>query len=254
MSMLAGKVAIITGGSGGIGLATAKRMTAEGAKVLLVDIDEDALKKAVAEIGDDQTAYAVADVTVPEEAEAYVKAAVDKFGKLDIYVGNAGIEGVVKPLTEYPIEMFDKVLAVNVRGLFLGLKYAMPELKKTKGNAVLMSSVAGLSGSPDVSAYITSKHAVVGLMRAAAIEGARDGVRVNSIHPSPVETRMMRSLEEGFSPGHGDEAKKGLAATIPLQRYADPGEIADAVVYLTSDNAKFVTGVRLPVDGGLTAA
>ncbi|TCT39895.1 SDR family NAD(P)-dependent oxidoreductase [Martelella mediterranea] len=252
MAELQNKVAIITGGSGGIGVATAKRMLAEGAKVLLVDIDEEALKEAVSSLGDGAD-YFVADVTDPAQAEAYVKAAVDKFGKLDIYVGNAGIEGVVKPITEYPVEMFDKVLAVNVRGLFLGLKFAMPELKKTKGNVVLMSSVAGLGGTPDVSAYITSKHAVVGLMRTAALEGARDGIRVNSIHPSPVETRMMRSLEEGFAPGKGEEAKKGLAAGIPLQRYAEPEEIADAVLYLASDRAKFVTGVRLPVDGGMTA-
>lgn len=253
MAQLKDKVAIITGGSGGIGIATAKRMTAEGAKVLLVDLDEDALKDAVAELGHDKAAYAVADVTDPEQTQAYVTAAVEKFGKLDILIANAGIEGVVKPITDYPIEMFDKVLAVNVRGIFLGLKYAMPELKKTKGNVVIMSSVAGLGGTPDVSAYITSKHALVGLMRTAALEGARDGIRVNSIHPSPVETRMMRSLEEGFAPGHGGEAKKGFAASIPLQRYAEPDEIADAVVYLASDQAKFVTGVRLPVDGGMTA-
>ncbi|QQM29930.1 glucose 1-dehydrogenase [Martelella lutilitoris] len=253
MAQLKDKVAIITGGSGGIGIATAKRMTAEGAKVLLVDLDEDALKDAVAELGHDKAAYAVADVTDPEQTQAYVTAAVEKFGKLDILIANAGIEGVVKPITDYPIEMFDKVLAVNVRGIFLGLKYAMPELKKTKGNVVIMSSVAGLGGTPDVSAYITSKHALVGLMRTAALEGARDGIRVNSIHPSPVETRMMRSLEEGFAPGHGGEAKKGFAASIPLQRYAEPDEIADAVIYLASDQAKFVTGVRLPVDGGMTA-
>ncbi len=253
MAQLKDKVAIITGGSGGIGIATAKRMTAEGAKVLLVDLDEDALKDAVAELGHDKAAYAVADVTDPDQTQAYVAAAVEKFGKLDILVANAGIEGVVKPITDYPLEMFDKVLAVNVRGIFLGLKYAMPELKKTKGNVVIMSSVAGLGGTPDVSAYITSKHALVGLMRTAALEGARDGIRVNSIHPSPVETRMMRSLEEGFAPGHGGEAKKGFAASIPLQRYAEPDEIADAVVYLASDQAKFVTGVRLPVDGGMTA-
>ncbi|TNB49145.1 SDR family oxidoreductase [Martelella lutilitoris] len=253
MAQLKDKVAIITGGSGGIGIATAKRMTEEGAKVLLVDLDEDALKDAVAELGHDKAAYAVADVTDPDQTQAYVAAAVEKFGKIDILVANAGIEGVVKPITDYPVEMFDKVLAVNVRGIFLGLKYAMPELKKTKGNVVIMSSVAGLGGTPDVSAYITSKHALVGLMRTAALEGARDGIRVNSIHPSPVETRMMRSLEEGFAPGHGGEAKKGFAASIPLQRYAEPDEIADAVIYLSSDRAKFVTGVRLPVDGGMTA-
>ncbi|AJY47729.1 SDR family NAD(P)-dependent oxidoreductase [Martelella endophytica] len=253
MTMLKEKVAIITGGSGGIGIATAKRMTAEGAKVLLVDLDENALKDAVAELGLDKAAYAKADVTDPVQTKAYVAAAVDTFGKLDIVVANAGIEGVVKPISEYPLDMFDKVMAVNVRGVFLGIKYAMPELKKTKGNVVIMSSVAGLGGTPDVSAYITSKHALVGLMRTAALEGARDGVRVNSIHPSPVETRMMRSLEEGFAPGKAAEAKKGFATSIPLQRYAEPDEIADAVVYLTSDQAKFVTGVRLPVDGGMTA-
>ncbi|WP_176085006.1 SDR family oxidoreductase [Martelella sp. HB161492] len=252
MKELSNKVAIITGGSGGIGLATAKRFVEEGAQVLLVDLEKAALEQAVADIGP-QASFLVADVTDPAQSEAYVAAAVEVYGRLDILVANAGIEGVVQPLTDYPIAMFDKVLAVNVRGIFLGLKYAFPELKKTKGNVVIMSSVAGLGGTPDVSAYVTSKHALVGLMRTAALEGARDGIRVNSIHPSPVETRMMRSLEEGFAPGAGGEAKKGFATAIPLQRYAEPDEIADAVVYLASDKARFVTGVRLPVDGGMTA-
>jgi NAD(P)-dependent dehydrogenase (short-subunit alcohol dehydrogenase family) len=188
MGRLSGKVAIITGGAGGIGAAAAKLFVKEGAKVLLVDINESALQKLVAELGS-AASFFVADVTKPEDNAAFVKAAVDRFGGLDILLANAGIEGAVAPIVDYPVEMFDKVLAINVRGAWLAVKYAGPEIaKRGGGSIVITSSVAGLTGSPGLSAYVTSKHAVIGIMRTAALELAPAKVRVNTIHPAPIET------------------------------------------------------------------
>jgi NAD(P)-dependent dehydrogenase (short-subunit alcohol dehydrogenase family) len=141
-----------------------------------------------------------------------------------------------------------------VRGAFLGLQHVLPVMIGRKSGSVInMSSIAGLKGSPNVAPYITSKHAVVGLTRAAAIEAAGHNVRVNSVHPSPVNTRMMRSLEEGFNPGRGDEVKQQLSDTIPLGRYGESLDIANLVLFLASDDSAFITGAQYPVDGGMAA-
>ena len=236
MKKLEDKVAIITGGSGSIGRITATLFLEEGASVLLVDINEESLKKTVQELGGKNIAYCVADVSNSEDVQRYVAQAVEDFGKIDVFFNNAGIEGVVKPLVDYPEEMFDKVMAVNVKGVWLGNKYVLPKMKDG-GSIIISSSVSGLLGSPYVSAYITSKHACVGIMRASAVEAAPRKIRVNSVHPSPVNNRMMRSLEEGFSPGKGDAAKEQLESTIPLGRYAEPIEIAKLVLFLASDDS-----------------
>ena len=166
---------------------------------------------------------------------------------------NAGIEGVVKPLTEYPEEVYDKVLSVNVKGVWNTLRFTFPELEKSGGGSVIItSSVAGLRGTPNVMAYVTSKHAVTGSMKVAALEGAPKGIRVNSIHPSPVDNRMMRSLEEGFAPGEGEVAKEHFEQTIPLGRYANNDEIAKLALFLASDDSSFITGAQYPIDGGMT--
>ena len=196
MTRLEGKTAIITGGAGEIGMAAARLFLDEGAKVLLVDLEDDALKKAVQSLQSDSAAYLAADVTRPEQVENYVNRAVELFGGLDVFLNNAGIEGVVKPIPEYPIDEFDRVIAVNIRGVWLGLKYVMPEMQKRGGGSIIItSSVAGVGGSPNMSAYVTSKHAVIGMMRTAALEGAANNIRVNTVNPSPVEGRMMRSIE-----------------------------------------------------------
>lgn len=252
MKRLENKVAVITGGAGSIGKITAQLFLDEGAKVFLVDISEDALKKTAEELGGGKNiAYAAADVTKSADVERYAAEAEKKFGKIDVFFNNAGIEGVVKPISEYPEDVFDKVIAVNVKGAWLGIKYMLPRMKDG-GSIINTSSVAGINGSPDVSAYITSKHAVVGIMRAVAVEAAPRQIRVNSVHPSPVDNRMMRSLEEGFAPGHGAEAKKNLEKTIPLGRYAQPKEIAELVVFLASDESRFITGTTQVIDGGLS--
>jgi len=250
MEKLKNKVAIITGGAGSIGKTTAQLFLAEGASVLLVDLKEEELKKAAEELGSKAVQYCVADVTQSADVQRYVTQAVDAFGKIDVFFNNAGIEGVVKPIIDYPEEMFDKVMAVNVRGVWLGNKYVLPHMKDG-GSIIITSSVAGLLGSPNVSAYITSKHASVGIMRATSVEAAPRKIRVNSIHPSPVDNRMMRSLEEGFSPGHGAEVKEQLELTIPLGRYAEPVDIAKLALFLASDDSQFITGTTQVVDGGM---
>lgn len=254
MGRLDGKVAVITGGSGGIGAEAGRIFVREGAKVLLVDLQEEPLKKAVQNVGGANVSYAVADVTQPEQVQAYVRTAVERYGGIDISLQNAGIEGVVQPITDYPLDIFDKVLAVNVRGVWLGLKYLMPEMQKRGGGSIVItSSVAGIRGTPGVSAYVTSKHAVIGMMRVAALEGAADNIRVNTVNPAPIETRMMRSLEEGFAPGSAMHAKERIAATVPLRRYGTPEEVANVMLFLASDESRYCTGGVYMVDGGISA-
>ena len=245
------KVVLITGGSGAIGSTTAKMFIEEGAKVVLVDINEKALKSTVDELGSDQVAYTVADVTKSDQVKAYVNFTVDKFGKIDIFFNNAGIEGVVKPIEAYPEEEFDKVFAVNVKGVWLGMKYVLPQMNDG-GSIINTSSVAGLGGTAAMTGYVGSKHAVIGLTRCVALEAAPRDIRVNTIHPAPVDNRMMRSLEEGMAPGHGEEAKKGITAGIPIGRYATNEDIAKGVIFLASNDSSFITNSKLIVDGGMT--
>ncbi|CAM3932703.1 SDR family NAD(P)-dependent oxidoreductase [Flavobacterium sinopsychrotolerans] len=251
MKKLENKVAIITGGAGSIGETTAKLFLEEGAKVMLVDLNEEILKETIEKLNDKNVKYCVADVSKSIDVANYVNETVKAYGKIDVFFNNAGIEGIVKPIADYPEEIFDKVIAVNVKGTWLGNKYVLPQMNDG-GSIIMTSSVAGINGSPNVSAYITSKHAVVGIMRATAVEGATRKIRVNTVHPSPVDNRMMRSLEEGFSAGHAAEVKKNLEATIPLGRYAEPIEIAKLVVFLASDDSQFITGTTQVIDGGLS--
>ncbi len=250
------KVIVITGGAGGIGLASASMFLKEGARgVHLVDLDEIALREAAAGLADDdRVAWTAADVSKSQDVEKYTLDASSTFGRIDVLFLNAGIEGKVMPITEYPEELFDTLMAVNVKSLFLGVKYGAPELQKNGGGSILLtSSVAGLRGTPNVSAYITSKHAVVGFMKTAALELAADGIRVNSIHPSPVDNRMMRSLEDGFAPGEGAQARRSFEDAIPLGRYATNEDIASLALFLASDESSFVTGSAYVIDGGMTA-
>lgn len=252
MSKLKNKTAVITGGAGSIGLITAQKFLAAGASVILVDLKEEALKEAVASLKSDKAGYIAADVTKSEDVQRYTAEAAKRLGKIDIFFNNAGIEGVVKPLEEYPEEVFDKVIAVNVKGVWLGNKYILPHLNDG-ASIILTSSVAGLIGSAGTSAYNTSKHAVIGIMRSLVPEVSGRKIRVNTVNPSAVDNRMMRSLEEGFAPGHAEEAKKALEKSIPLGRYVEPAEVADLVVFLASDDSKFINGTVNVIDGGSQA-
>ena len=254
MGRLDGKVAIITGGAGGIGKAAGKRFFEEGADVLLVDLDEQALADACAEIGSNRVSYFVADVTKAEDNQAMVKCATERYGGVDALLANAGIEGDVASILDYDEDRFDQVMAVNVKGPFLGLKAAVPALAaRGGGSIVITSSVAGVRGAPGVAPYVTSKHAVIGMMKSAALEFAGQNIRVNTVNPSPVDTRMMRSLEEGMAPGSAAEAKARMEANIPLGRYAEPEDIANVMLFLVSDDAKFISGSVYLADGGSMA-
>ncbi len=252
MERLQNKVAIITGGAGSIGKITAKIFLAEGAKVVLVDKNKADLEKVISELGGKNIQFCVADVSKSKDVENYVNETVKQFGKIDIFFNNAGIEGVVSSIVDYPEDIFDLVMAVNVKGVWQGNKYVIPQMNDG-GSIIITSSVAGIVGFPQLGAYATSKHAVVGIMRTTALEVAPRKIRVNSVHPSPVNNRMMRSIEEGGSVGQAREAQKKFEAMIPLGRYAEPEEIAKLVLFLASDESQFITGTTQIIDGGFCA-
>ena len=251
MKKLENKVAIITGAAGSIGKITAKLFLEEGAKVMLVDLTEDLLKTTVQELNNEHAKYCVADVSKASDVQKYIDETFKSFGKIDIFFNNAGIEGAIKPMIDYPEEIFDKVISVNVKGAWLGNKYALPQMKDG-GSIIMTSSVSGILGSVNLSAYIISKHAVMGIMRATAIEAGPRKVRVNSVNPGPVNNRMMRSIEEGEVAGHAEEVKRHLETTIPFGRYAEPVEVAKLVLFLASDDSQYMTGTTQVIDGGIS--
>lgn len=251
MARLEGKVALVTGAASGIGLATARRLVAEGASVRLVDLDAARLEEAVAALGPG-TAASVADVTDEAAVAAAVAATVASFGPIDVVFSNAGIPGLVSSVTDYPLEDFSRVLAVHVLGSFLVLKHAIPAMRDG-GSVVVCSSIVGLRGAPRSVAYATAKHALVGLARSVAKEVANRGIRVNTIHPGPTDTAFQHGIEVAATGLGEEEAARAFDALIPLNRHAEPGEIAGLVAYLASDDSRFVTGATLAIDGGMSA-
>jgi len=252
MKKLENKVAIITGAAGSIGKATAALFLEEGAKVMMVDFTHDSLITAMQELNSEHVKYCLADVSKSADVQNYVSETVKAFGKIDIFFNNAGIEGAVKPIETYPEESFDEVISVNVKGAWLGNKFALPQMNEG-GSIIMTSSVSGILGSFNLSGYIASKHAVVGIMRATAIEAASQKIRVNTVHPGPVNNQFMRSIEEGEVPGRGDEVKKHLENSIPFRRYAEPLEVAKLVLFLASDDSQYITGTTQLIDGGMSA-
>jgi NAD(P)-dependent dehydrogenase (short-subunit alcohol dehydrogenase family) len=250
MGRLDGKVAIITGGEGSLGMATARVFLAEGAKVMLVGLEEESLRAAVIDLAG-TASYAAGDVTDAAQVEAVVHTTVNRYGALDVVFSNAGISGVVAPVTDYPDEVFDRVLAVHVRGAFLLCKHAVPVMSDG-GSVIITSSVVGLTSDAGISAYATAKHAQVGLMRTLAKEVASRGIRVNTIHPGPVDNAFQRSIEAAVTGASPERAAEMFEEHIPLRRHASPDEIARAVLFLASDDSSFVTGSPLRVDGGMS--
>jgi NAD(P)-dependent dehydrogenase (short-subunit alcohol dehydrogenase family) len=244
---------VITGGAGEIAGALALKCINEGGSVHLVDIDKEGLHKRMQKFGEDRMSYTVADVSDTENTKMYVKEAKARWGGIDVFFDNAGIEGHVKPLIETSEEEWDELMGINLRGMWLGLKHAAPVMIEGGGGAIVMtSSVAGLGGFPGLGPYVTSKHAVIGLMRTAALELAGQGIRVNTVNPSPVNTRMMRSIERGV--GNQQQTQQQFESMIPLQRYSETSETADLMFYLATDEASFLTGGVYVVDGGMTAS
>lgn len=249
-----GKTVIVTGGSGGIGTAAVRYLAEREANVVAVDLAEEALTASVEGLNRDRVATCVADVTQAADNERMAAATIERFGRIDGFLANAGIEGQVTDTLSYDEEVFDRVIAVNVKGVWLGLRAVIPQMiEQRSGSIVITSSVAGLRGGPRLAPYSTSKHAVIGLMRSVAKEYAHYNIRVNTVNPSPVETNMMRRLEQGIAPNDSNAAKVRMATSIPLGRYADPREIAQAMAFLLSDEASWITGAVHAVDGGNTA-
>ena len=213
MGRLKNKVAVITGGTGGIGLATANLFLEQGAKVVLVDNNKEAIEKSRAMLDNKNVSYFQADVSKKEDTIKFLNHSLKTFGKIDIFFANAGIEGVSRPIAEYPEDIFDKVIAVNLKGVWLGCQYVIPKMEEG-GSVIITSSVAGLKGFVGLGAYVATKHAVVGVMKVAAAENATRKIRVNTIHPGPVDNDMMRRIESDMSP----EAQMPLKMVL-LQPY-----------------------------------
>ena len=255
MKRLEDKVAIITGATGGIGRAAFELFIKEGANVVMVDLNEDALIEVSNKINSNKLSYFQGDVSILADNKRAVELAIERHGGLDVFIANAGVAGDIQPITEYDEETFDKVMAVNAKGPFLGLKAAIPHMSERGGGSfVVTSSVAGVTGASLLSPYVMSKHAVVGLIKSAAKECADMNIRVNSVNPSPVETNMMRVLEDGMNDiNEEDNPKTQIEQTIPLKRYAEPIEIANLLLFLSGDESEFITGSVHMIDGGFTA-
>jgi NAD(P)-dependent dehydrogenase (short-subunit alcohol dehydrogenase family) len=246
----AGKVAVVTGGGGGIGRGSAEQLAADGASVVVVDIDGDAAKRVAAALPGEAVAV-TADVSDEAQVDAYLAAAVGAFGRIDFHHLNAGIFGTFAKLPDLPADEFDRVLAVNVRGQFLGLRAAFRQYRSQgSGGAVVMTaSIASLTGSADLLAYQTSKHATLGLMRGAAMYGGPLGIRVNAVAPGIVPTDLFAAAATTAG-GKNDMERR--ASTTPLRRAGTPADIGSVVAFLLSEDSAYMTGQVLSVDGGAT--
>jgi 3alpha(or 20beta)-hydroxysteroid dehydrogenase len=247
-----GRVAVITGAAAGFGLAVATRLASEGASLVLVDRAADALHEAAAKLSG---LPVVADVSVEAEVDGYVRAAVDAHGRIDLFFNNAGIEGRMAPMTELSVDDFDRVWAVNARGVFMGLRSVLKVMKPRESGAIVnTASMAAIRGAATFSPYIAAKHAVLGLTKSAALEGAPFGIRVNAVAPGHIDTRMARDLTAQINPSDPDGVFKQTASTIPLgKRYGTAEEVANLVVWLLSDEARYVSGALHLIDGALNA-
>jgi NAD(P)-dependent dehydrogenase (short-subunit alcohol dehydrogenase family) len=249
-----GRVAVVTGAASGIGAATARRLAADGARVLLVDLDAAAVERCSHELAGEAAGFA-ADVSEEGDVAAYTDAALEMFGRIDLVFLNAGIPGPMIAIADLEASDFDRVVSVNLRGVFLGLRAGLRELRTGGGSIVVTASTAGVSGS-DLGAYSAAKHGVVGLVKSAALEGAAHRIRVNAIAPGSIETPMTDALIDRL--GDRDDARESLWSTTPLgreqRRFGSSDEVASLVGFLLSDEAAWITGAVVPVDGGVLAS
>jgi NAD(P)-dependent dehydrogenase (short-subunit alcohol dehydrogenase family) len=252
---LDGKIAVVTGAAGVIGSATLRLLAERGARIVAVDRRERDLQAVIADLPASAQALAVtADVSDEDEVANYVRAAVDKFGAIDVFYNNAGIEGDIAPITKYSLATFRRVLDVNVVGVFLGLKHVLPVmLKQGHGSIVNTASIAGLIGSPDIAVYSASKHAVIGLTKSAALECSGTAVRVNCVCPGMIDSRMLSAIIAGRNPGNAPVPNERIVERIPARRLGHASEVASMVAFLASDEASYVSGSAYTVDGGRTA-
>ncbi|HEX2803430.1 MAG TPA: SDR family NAD(P)-dependent oxidoreductase [Sphingomicrobium sp.] len=242
------KVAMVTGAGSGIGAAIAKRFAEDGAKVIVGDIDEEAARRIASEIeaGGGTAAAVRQDVGDSASVEKSVEFAVQKFGRLDVAVNNAGITGDLAPTADYSLKGWDKVIAVNLSSVFYGMKYQIPAMLRSGGGSIVnIASILGSVGSANSAGYNAAKHGVVGLTKTAALEYAKDGVRVNSIGPGYIDTPLLQALDK--------DTYNGLVGLHPIGRLGRADEVAELALFLASDKASFVTGSYHLVDGGYTA-
>jgi NAD(P)-dependent dehydrogenase (short-subunit alcohol dehydrogenase family) len=252
MGQLDGKICIVTGAAGSIGLATTQLMLSEGAKVMLVDLSGDRLKQAAAMLDSERADYAVADVAQAGQVRDYIERTVAKWGKIDVLFSNAGNDGPIIPTVDYPEDIFDKIIATHVRGCFLACKYAIPQMNDG-GSIVITSSITGVKGVAGNCSYVAAKHALVGLMRCIAKEVAPRGIRVNTVNPGPIDNDFMRTAERSMSKLIGRDAGKMFDEIIPLRRHGLPDEVARAVLFLASGQSSYTSGSMLMVDGAMCA-
>ena len=250
------KIVIITGATGGIGAESAKHFARLGASMCLVDLEMAKLEELKNElkISDDKLLLKECDVRDENLVKDYVDSTISKFGKIDIFVNNAGVEGEVAPITLTESDKLDFVLDVNVKGAYYGLKYVLEEMYKNKSGSVInVASVAGFIGSPGLAPYIASKHALLGINKTAALESAPHNVRVNAVCPGPVDNNMMRNIEKKASPDAPEAVKEGFIATLPMGRYASNEDVVNTILFLASDLSEYLTGTAHRVDGGMGA-
>jgi 3alpha(or 20beta)-hydroxysteroid dehydrogenase len=248
------KTAIVTGAANGIGLATVRHFLSDDWSVIGLDRDEAGLASLTADTDPATCATLCGDVARPDDWRRAVSLAQERFGRIDALVNNAGISGPLLGLADYPLEAFDEVMAVNVRGVFLGMQACVPVMQAQGSGAIVnTSSIVGMTGGRHIYAYTASKHAVLGLTKTAAVELAAHGIRVNAVCPSPTATEMMFSLERNLAPADPASVRASFATSSPMGRYGEPEEIAAAIVWLCSPAASFVNGIAMPVDGGMLA-
>lgn len=255
MKKLDGKVAVITGGAGSLGKTAAELFLKEGAKVVLVDRDERSLASCTEQLSEFGEVISItADVSSENEVSGYVQQVLEKWGKIDVFLNNAGIIGKTVPLSDQTFEDFETIMNINVRGIFLGLKYVLPVMSRQKNGSIInTSSISGLAGSREGSLYSASKHAVVGLTKSVALEVSADSVRVNSIHPGPLNSKMMQEVEESDEFQSPSEVRSRIFSRIPLGRYGEMIEVSKLILFLASDDSQFITGSQYRIDGGIGA-
>ena len=252
MGIMAGKVCIITGGAGSLGLESARLLLQEGARVMLVGRNEENLARAAKTLSasTDSLGTTKANVADTQETQKYIHETVARWGKIDVLFSHAGISGAIKPITEYPEEVFDAVMAINIRGTFLACKYGLPQMNDG-GSIIITSSIMGLTADPGVCAYVTSKHALIGLMRTVAKEAAPRKIRVNVVAPGPIDNSFQSKIEERLTEIVGEDGTEFLNRVIPLGRHGRAEEVARMVVFLASDQSSFSTGSVFMSDGGM---